>query len=381
MMKTMATLHNFQFGISSRTRKSPFFDATVNDGAQGMTAYNHMLMPTWFDSPLADYWHLIENVTMWDVAVQRQVEITGPDAVELVSLISPRNIDKTVVGRCYYSPLVDKNGCLLNDPVLLRLAKDHFWFSVADTDIHLWIKGLAYGLGYDVTVTEPDVSPMAIQGPNWMPVCQSLLGDWVAELDFFHFKEFDMDGIPLVVARSGWSKQGGIEIYLRDSNRGVELWERVKAAGKPWNIRPGTPSTIERIESGLLSYGNDITNEDNPFHVGLDRYCDLNQEKDFVGKAALKRIASEPLDRKLVGVYLDHDDRMSCEHWWPIYQNDNRVGEVRSATWSPLLQENIGFAMLTADSAESFAPLYAETPWGYVQCNLTSIPFVDRVLY
>ena len=370
--------HIFQFGISTRTRKSPYFDATIADGVQGMTTYNHMLMPTWYDSPLADYWHLVENVTMWDVAVERQVEITGPDAMKLATLMTPRNISKMRVGQCKYVPIVDENGGMLNDPILLRLGENHFWLSLADSDLLLWAKGLAYGLGLDVNLVEPDVSPLAIQGPNWLPVCRNLLGDWVADLRFFRFREFELDGIPLVVARSGWSKQGGLELYLRDGSRANELWERVKKAGETWNIRPATPSTIERIESGLLSYGNDMTINDNPFQVGLGQYCDVHQEANFIGKTALQKIKCQGVKRKLVGVFLDCEERMFSEHWWPIYREGERIGDVRSATWSPHLKRNIALAMVHIHSAEINTQFSAETPWGIVDCQVTTLPFVDH---
>jgi glycine cleavage system aminomethyltransferase T len=265
-------------GIVQRTRKSPYFAATLRAGAKGFTVYNHMLMPIYYESPEADYWHLMTNVSMWDVACERQVEITGPDALRLAQLLTPRDLSQCQVGQGKYVPLVDEKGGMINDPVLLRLGENHFWLSLADSDVLLWAKGVALGYGLAVNLREPDVSPLAIQGPKAEQVTAALLGEWVKNLRFFWFKETHLGEIPLVVARSGWSKQGGFELYLRDSRYGEELWERVAAVGQPYGIAPGTPSAIERIESGLLSYGNDMTLENNPFEIGLGKYCDLDKE-------------------------------------------------------------------------------------------------------
>lgn len=243
--------HQHIIGVTPRVRKSPFFDSALAAGAKGVTVYNHMLMPTYYESPEADYWQLMTNVTIWDVGCERQVEITGPDAFTLAQLLTPRNLSKCQIGQCKYVPIVDDNGGMLNDSVLLRLGEQHFWLSLADSDILLWAKGLALGYGLNVQVTEPDVSPLAIQGPNAEAVTAALLGDWVKAVRFFHCKETNLDGIPLVVARSGWSKQGGFELYLRDGRYGAELWDRVMAAGAAWQIAPAAPSSFERIESGL----------------------------------------------------------------------------------------------------------------------------------
>lgn len=367
----------FKIALSNRTRRSPFFDATVADGLEGISIYNHMVMPIWYNSSLVDYWNIVKNVTMWDVAFERQVEITGPDAFKLVTLLSPRNISKMQVGQCKYVPILDEDGGILNDPVLLRLGDNHFWLSIADSDLLLWAKGVAYGQGFDVDIIEPDVSPLAIQGPNWLPVAENLFGDWIKDLKFFHFREINLGDIPLVVARSGWSKQGGLELYLRDGSKGSELWDRVKQAGKEYDIKPATPSTIERIEGGLLSYGNDMTSEDTPYHVGLGKYCHPNQKADFIGKAALQRIQTEGVDRHLTGVVLHEEEWLYTEGWWPLYRDGIRVGDVRSAVHSPRLERNIGLAMIENDSAEPNTTLSAKTPLGFVDCTVTSIPFIE----
>ncbi len=365
-------------GIVQRTRKSPYFDATVRAGVKGFSVYNHMLMPIFYDSPQADYWHLINNVTMWDVAVERQVEITGPDAHTLVQYMTPRNLSKCKVGQCKYVPIIDENGGVLNDPVLLKLAENHYWLSLADSDILLYAKGLANGHGWDVEITEPDVSPLAIQGPNWLPVAQKLFGDWITKLRFFRFKEVELEGIPLIVARSGWSKQGGLELYLRDGQYGTKLWELVEAAGAEYGIKPATPSTIERIESGLLSYGNDMTIDENPYEVNLGKYCDLDQEADFIGKEALKKIVAKGITRAGVGLIIETDGEISNQEFWPILNDaGERVGKVTSAVYSPRLKKNIALAVVDSTYTAVDTQLKTETPTGQIySVTVHKLPFI-----
>ncbi|MEM9774451.1 MAG: dimethylsulfoniopropionate demethylase [Chloroflexota bacterium] len=366
----------FQFAIVERTRKSPFYDATVAAGVQGFTVYNHMLLPTWYEGPKAEYFHIVNNVTMWDVAAERQVEITGPDAHKLVQLMTPRNLSKTKIGQCKYIPITDHNGGLLNDPVLLKLAENHYWVSLADTDILLYAQGIALGMGLDVTVVEPDVSPLAIQGPNHAPVMAALFGDDINKVRFFRFVETELNGIPLVVARSGWSKQGGFELYLRDGSRGTELWNMVAEAGDPFGIKPATPNSIERIESGLLSYGNDMTRENNPFEIGLNQFCDLEQEADFFGKDALKRIKAEGVKQMLTGLVIEGDERPGNSSKWMVSDGSKHAGHVTSATWSPRLEKNIALAMLGLDFQEFGTQLTVHSDAGDFGATVHAVPFM-----
>lgn len=365
-----------QFSIVERTRKSPFYESTIAAGAQGFTVYNHMMMPTWYEGGEADYYNIVNNVTMWDVAAERQVEITGPDAHKLVQLMTPRNLSKTKIGQCKYITITDQNGGLLNDPVLLKLAENHYWVSLADSDILLYAKGIALGMGLDVTVTEPDVSPLAIQGPNHAPVMAALFGDEINKVRFFRFVEAELNGIPLVVARSGWSKQGGFELYLRDGSRGAELWDLVAKAGEPHGIKPATPNNIERIESGLLSYGNDMTWENNPFEIGLEQYCDLEQEADFYGKEALKRIKAEGIKQQLTGLVIDGEKMAGNSSAWQVSDGDKPAGKVTSSTWSPRMEKNIALAMLSMDHQELGTRVTVHTPAGDLGATVHKVPFL-----
>ncbi len=338
----------FQIALGSRERKSPYFDSTVADGLSHLTIYNHMFMPVSYGDLEAEYRRLIEGVAMWDVAAERQVEIQGPDAERLVRYLTPRDLKDCPVGRGKYVPLCDHQGRLINDPVLLRLEADRFWLSIADSDVLLWVRAVAAEGGYDVAVREPDVSPLAVQGPKAESVIVDLFGDWVRELKYFWFRETELDGIPLVVARSGWSKQGGFELYLRDGAKGAALWEKVKQAGAPHGIGPGAPNYIERVESGLLSYGADTEPDSTPFEVGLDSMIGLDREDDFIGKQALIREAEQGAARKLVGIAFDGDPVGTNQHPWSAFVDGEKVGTVRAVCHSPRRGGNIGLALLAS---------------------------------
>ncbi|MDH3712930.1 MAG: dimethylsulfoniopropionate demethylase [Gammaproteobacteria bacterium] len=354
-----------QLSVVQRLRKSPFYDATVRWGVRTFTVYNHMLMPTCFESTEADYWKLVTGTTLWDVAAERQVEIIGKDAFRLVRLLTPCNLSEIAVGQCKYAPVVDHNGGMINDPLITRLDDDRFWISLADSDVLLWAKGVALGMRLDVEIFEPDVSPLALQGPQSRAVASSLFGDWIGTLGFFRVRETELDGIPLVVARSGWSKQGGFEFYLLDGRRGEELWERVMHAGKPFGIAPAAPSTIERVESGLLSYGSDMTLDNNPLEIGLQKLCDLDQEFDFIGKSALREIRRAGVRQKLVGLTMGEQRLPGNQHWWPVLDTGDAVlGKVTSAVYSPRLQRYIGFAIIETGHAVPGKTVRVVSPHG-----------------
>jgi aminomethyltransferase len=358
-------------------RKSPYYAATERYGCRVYITYNHMYMPLIFEGTVADYWRLVNDVALWDVACERQVEITGPDAFRFVQLLTPRNLSRCAIGQCKYVVITDENGGIINDPVLLRLSENHFWLSIADQDVMLWAKGVAVHSGLDVTICEPDVSPLAIQGPKAVAVTVDLFGDWVKELRYFRFRETDLNGIPLILARTGWSKQGGFELFLRDGRRGDELWETVMAAGKPYNIGPGAPSTIERLEGGLLNYGTDMTTENNPFELGLDKFVDLDQEADFIGKEALLRIKTEGIKKRLVGLEIAGDRLPGMKDSWPVRHNGEPSGMLTSVTYSPRLKKNIALAMISMPNSNPGTTLLVDSSVGTAMAMVVPIPFVQ----
>ena len=366
---------SFQIAIGSNLRKSPYFDATVADGIASFSVYNHMLIPAHFGDPDGEYQQLVDNVVMWDVAGQRQVELAGPDAEKLVRYLTPRDLSGIAIGQAKYVPICDHNGILINDPVLQRISDDCFWLSIADSDIALWAGAIAAERGLEVRVTEPDVSPMAVQGPRATDVVADLFGDWVRDLKYFWFRETELDGIPLLLARSGWSKQGGFELYLRDGARGTELWNRVKDAGAPYGIVPGAPSDIERIESGLLSYGADARSGANPFEVGLGHLVDLERDEDFVGKVALKKILDEGIRRRRVGLVLAGGKISGFTHLHGLYLGEDVVGTVTEAVYSARLDMNIAVALLASEIADDEQGLEADIGEERRPAKISTLPF------
>jgi len=332
---------------SRRIRSTPYKRQVENHGVSGYTVVNHTILPKGFGRSVEeDYWHLREHVQLWDVGCQRQVEVKGPDATKLMQLMTPRDLGKAFVGQCLYAPLVDHNGGMLNDPVILKLSSDRYWISVADSDVLLWAKGLSYGLGLDVEVNEPDVWPMAVQGPKADDLMAAVFGPAIRKIKFFNFETFDFESQQLVIARSGFSKQGGFEIYLDQPTIGDRLWSTLWQAGQGLEVSPGYPNLIERIESGLLSYGNEMTLENNPLECGLGRFCQLDGSIDFIGREALQKIHVTGPKRSIRGVKFGEDRCPPCSIPWPVRVGDKPVGYVTSAIWSPRFKTNIGLAMI-----------------------------------
>lgn len=366
------------FGFGTQIRKSPFFDATVRWGAKGFSVYNHMYIPRDFGNPEENFWNLVNTAILCDVAVERQVEVTGPDAAEFVQRLTPRNLSTMAVGQCKYILITNADGGILNDPVLLRLAENHFWISLADSDILLWAQGVAINSGLDVHLQEPDVSPLQLQGPRSTDIMVSLFGPDIQQLKYYWLTNVELDGIQLVVSRTGWSSEVGYEIYLQDGSRGGELWEKIMAAGEPFDLKPGHTSSIRRIEGGMLSYHADADNQTNPFELGLDRLVDLEMDVDFIGRSALKAIHASGVTRKQVGLIIDGDPLTGPNTtFWPVLVAGKTAGKVTSAVYSPRLKKNIAMAMLSTESLGSDLELSVDTSAEVRNATLTEIPFYD----
>lgn len=370
---------SFQIHVGPNIRKSPYYDATVGDGVRSFSVYNHMFIPGNFGDPEAEYRRLLHGVAMWDVGAQRQVEIAGPDAERLVRYLTTRELSGTRAGQGRYVPLCNHDGILINDPVLLKHSDSRYWMSIADSDIALWAEGIARERGLDVQVFEPDVSPMAIQGPKAAALARDLFGDWVLELKYFWFRETELHGIPLVLARSGWSKQGGFELYLLDGARGTELWEAVKQAGRAYDIGPGAPNDQERLESGLLSYGADARYQRhpaNPFELGLGAMVHLDRADDFVGRAALRRLRQAGIRRRRVGLFLDGDPMVSNGHPLDLALAGETVGVVCEVGYSPRLARGIGIALVGNDVGDDETGLTVRLGTTTRRASITALPFV-----
>ena len=362
----------------ARLRRSPFFAATQRHGAKAYTVYNHMLFPICFADLEEEYWHLLNHVTLWDVSVERQVEITGPDALAFANMLTPRDLTRCAVGQGKYVVITAEDGGIINDPVLLRLGENHFWLALADSDVLLWARGIALKAGLRVQIGEPDVSPLQVQGPRAKEVVSALFGDGVLGLRYYYFLETALDGIPVVVTRTGWSGEVGYEVYLRDGSRGDDLWERIMEAGKPHGIRPTGPSDIRRVEAGILNWGADMTLANNVYEVGLDHLVDAGKSTDYLGRAALERIRNEGVKRKLAGIEIDGARIEMNSARWPVAAGKEAIGQVTSAVYSPRLKKNIGYAMVPAAQAAPGTVLSVDVPdSGVRRATVVPRPFVD----
>jgi dimethylsulfoniopropionate demethylase len=347
---------------SRRVRRTPFTQGNEAAGVTGYTVYNRMLLPTSFSSLADDYRHLKTAVQVWDVACERQVEVTGPDAARLMALISPRDLSRMALGQCFYLPVCDAEGGMLNDPVAVKLGPDRFWVSLADSDLLLWIKGIATALGLNVAVFEPDVSPLAVQGPKADELMARVVGADIHAIRFFRFARLPFQGRPLVVARSGYSKQGGFEIYLEGFDTGMALWHALFEAGADLDVRAGCPNLIERIEGGLLSYGNDMTSENTPFECGLGKY--VNSTADHIGKAALDRLRAEGHAREIRAIAIAGAPVPRLSRPWPLLAGSARVGQVSSAAHSPDFVTNVAIGMVEKSHWAPGTALEVEAPDG-----------------
>ncbi len=363
--------------FSRRLRRTPYTASAESAGAISFSVVNHMLLPKAYSRSVEeDYWHLRKYVQIWDVACQRQVQIVGCDAEKLIQWMTPRDISRAKTGDCLYIPITDETGGMINDPVLLKLADDRFWLSVADSDLLLFAKGLALGRGFDVAVDEPDVSPLAVQGPKSEDLLCDLFGNHIRELGFFKFGWIDFAGTRQLIARSGYSQQDGFEIYLNGGRLGATLWDAVWQAGQPYDIEPGYPNLIERIEGGLLSYGNEITREHNPFEMGLGKFCNLNGAVDYLGRDALQILSDKGVERQIRGILFDGDPCPTCAEPWPVNAGGRQVGQITSAIWSPRLKRNIGLSLIDREFWDVGQPVTVHSKDGVARTGeVSALPF------
>jgi len=366
------------FGFGTQIRKSPFFEATVKWGAKAFSVYNHMYIPRDFGDPEQNFWNLIETAILCDVAVERQVQITGKDASKFVQFLTPRNLSNMSVGQCKYILITNSKGGIINDPILLRLEENKYWISLADSDVLLWAQGLAVNSKFEVDISEPDVSPLQLQGPRSQDILAAILGEDIRELKYYWLRKVNLKGMELIVSRTGWSSELGYEIYLQDSSRGNELWEIIMASGQNFGLQPGHTSTIRRIEGGMLSYHADMDLNTNPFELGMDRLVDLSGSHDFVGKTALEEIKRNGVSRRQIGLTIAGDRlQMPNTRFWPLSIDGKNVGKVTSAVYSPRLEKNIALAMVDADFSEIGSNLDVEIQSQIRNAEIVQKPFYD----
>jgi len=369
-------MKTFSIAKSRRLRSTPYTSRIEKQGVTAYSSYNHMLLPAAFGSVEDSYHHLKKNVQVWDVAGERQVEIIGNDSAKLVQLMTCRDLSKSKDGRCYYCPIIDDKGGIINDPVVLRLNNNRWWISIADSDVILFAKGLAIGNKFDVKIFEPDVNIMAIQGPKSFKLMEKVFGEEITKLKFFGFNYFDFKGIKHLIARSGWSKQGGYEIYVENTKSGLELYDHLFEIGKEFDVEPGCPNLIERIESALLSYGNDMDINDNPFECGFDKFVNLDSEINFLGKEKLKKIKSEGIKKKLMGVQIEAKEINVTESITLKDENNIKVGELRSGCYSPHFKKVIGIAMIKKPFWEVSQTVKIEINGNSFDGKVCDLPFI-----
>ncbi len=359
-------------------RRSPFFDATRRAGCTAYDVYNHMLLPAYYDDPVVEYWALLNDVTVWDVAVERTVEVSGPDADKLIDMLTCRDLTRCAVGQGKYMLVLAPDGGIVNDPVLLHVDKNRWWMQLADSDAGLYALGVASQAGLDVEVSLPDVHPMQIQGAKAAKTVAKLVGEAIYDLKYYWCAPFQIEGIPVVISRTGWTAVQGFEVNLLDSSRGDDLWNAVFEAGEEFNIRPVAPVEARRIEAGIFNYGSDMTLDDTPFHVmGLEHLVE-EQPQDYIGKAALERIRAEGVDRKLVGIEFGGGELAAELSWfWPVESDGKVVGRVTDAVWSPKLEKNIGYAWVPIELAHPGTKIDVESDKGHIVATTAAIPFVD----
>jgi glycine cleavage system aminomethyltransferase T len=367
-----------KFSFGTQVRKSPYSDAASRWGAKAFSVYNHMYIPRDFGDPVQNFWNLVNEAILCDVSVERQVEIAGPDAARFTQYLICRDLSKCQVGQCKYVLITDQDGGIINDPVLLKLGENHFWLSIADSDVLLWAKGLAANAGMDVRIDEPDVSPLQLQGPKSREILRAAFGDGPTKLKYYWFTEYDWSGVPLIISRTGWSGELGYEIFLRDGSAGDRLWEYLMEIGRPLGLHPGHTSSIRRIEAAMLSYHADMTLKNNPFELGMDRFVNLDIEADFVSKSALTRIKEEGVTQLFVALELEGPPLAgSNDEHWPIIKDRQVVGRVTSAIYSPRLKKNIALALVARQFAEIGTRAAINTFAESRNCEVVPKPFYD----
>ena len=367
-------MKSYPIAKSRRVRSTPYTSRIENQGVTAYTVYNHMLLPAAFGSLEESCDHLKKNVQVWDVSAERQVEISGNDAAKLVQLMTCRDLSNSKIGRCYYCPIIDESGNLVNDPVILKLAEDRWWISIADSDVIFFAKGLASGNKFNVNIFEPNVDILAIQGPKSFDLMEKIFGKEIKELKFFGFDYYDFEGVKHLIARSGWSKQGGFEIYVDHDEIGLQLFDKLIEKGKDLKVRPGCPNLIERIESGLLSYGNDMDMNDTPLECNLDSFVSFNPDIEYLGKAALQKQKDQGVSRSLIGLILDLDE-ISVTKYIPIKIDGHLIGSLRSACYSAEFKKCLGIAMIDKSYQKLEQNLFLEMNGNEISAKMTNLPF------
>ena len=364
-----------ELSLSKRIRKTPYFKFTKENSPKAYTVYNHMLLPTIYNSLEEDYYHLKSEVQIWDVSVERQIQISGKDSKKLIQIITPRDLSNISFGKCYYAPIVDEQCKVLNDPVIFLINENKIWISIADSDIIFYLKGIALGLKLEVEISELNIFPLAIQGPKSFLLLEKLFGEEIYEIPFFGTKIFNLKNYSFFVSRSGFSKQGGFEFYLENDERIDYIWNLLFEIGKEFNVKAGCPNLIERIEGGLLSYGNDMDFKNTPFECNFDKLFNLTNNSNCIGYNALKIEEVEGPSKRIRYIKIDGNPIKSFDAETKLFFNDKVIGKVTSAVYSPTFKSNVAIGMVSTKLVED-SKIYTLIDGQYRECNIYQKPFI-----
>ncbi|HKK86075.1 MAG TPA: glycine cleavage T C-terminal barrel domain-containing protein [Roseovarius sp.] len=386
-----------QMLISTRVRKSPFWQLSIEAGAWCATVYNRMYHPRAYARPedggaMAEYRALVNGVTLWNVAVERQICVKGPDAEDFVNTVITRDATKIAPMRGKYCILCNDKGGILNDPVLLRLAEDEFWFSISDSDLMLWLQGVNTPRRWDVEITELDVAPLQVQGPLSEDLMADLIGDDVRDLPYYGMMETEIEGCPVVISQTGFSGEKGYEVYVRNASETAEpVWYGIRGTGARYGLRVIAPGHHRRIAAGILSWGQDMDSETSPFQVNLAYQVPRKKTADYIGKAALEHQRAQiekgdyPFALKLVGLKMGGlpITDYAPDFWLVADEDGTRCGYVTSPWYSPELEQNIALAYVPWDKSAigtglkvELPEMYQETSGKSVDAIVSEVPFV-----
>ena len=387
--------------ISTRVRKSPYWHLSINEGCWRATVYNRIYHPRGYVKPedggaMVEYDALVNHVTMWNVAVERQIQVKGPDAESFVDYVITRDATRIKDMHAKYVILCNEAGGVLNDPVLLRLNRNEFWFSLADSDLMLWLQGVNVGKKFDVEINEIDVAPVQIQGPKSEALMVDLLGKGISDVPVYGLMDGEIDGCKVIISQSGFSGEKGYEIYLIDATLHAEkLWNAVKAAGKSHNLMVIAPAHHRRIAAGILSWGQDADFETSPFQCNLGYQVPRKKSSDYIGKEELNKqrkmieSGNYPFKLILVGIVLGgkNIEEYAPDFWTiSLSKNSDPVGYVTSPWYSPELETNIAMGYVPVENSKIGTKLFINLPDRYstivgdpVEAEVVEMPFRPSV--
>ena len=361
-----------------RIRRGAFFEACWDHGCRNFSVYNRTYISSNFSKPLEEYWHVIEHVSLWPVMGERQIQITGIDAKKFVQYLSCRDISNCSINQCKYSLLLNDEAGIICDPIILRLEENKFWISTSDCDLELWIKGVKINSGFNVSIKDANVSLLQIQGPKSSALFSKMFGTDILNLKYYWLTQVKFEGINLVISRTGWSGELGYEIYLSDFEKGSYIFNRILEIGEEFSIAVGSVNQTRRIESGILSWGVDMSQNENPYQVGLGKLVELESKDDFIGKKAAIELSNKKQKKVLVGIKLHSNNKLNNEIHWNIIKGKKNVGKLTSVSFSPRLKSNIGIGIVDYNYSTIGTKFKVEAYNELVESEIVKLPFMEK---